>query len=116
MTSAVAMAGSIKLFQIVQKTYQILGIHPPEANKTFAFNSRNLFFIFCYTQACVTMGGYFLFRAELMLEYVSTLFMTLSALFVLINYLLVMWRIGNILELIAKLDKFIEQSKLLSDS
>lgn len=104
------MAGSIKLFQIVQNSFKILGIHPSQANEVIAFNSRNLFSLFCFAQFCILIGGFFILKAETMQEYFSSFFMFSTLFCTGIGFTLLLWRIAEIQELIAKLEKFIEKS------
>lgn len=105
------MAGSKKLFQFVQKLFKILGIRPPQKNETLSFNSRNLFFLFCYAQLFLSMIAFFLFKAKTMLEYGSSFFMFITQFIIALFFLILMWRITNILKLIAEFEQFIEKSE-----
>lgn len=108
------MAGPIKLFQLVQKLYQMLGIQRPQKNEAIAFNSRNLFFLFCYTQLCGSMMAFFLLRASTMLEYGSSFFMFITQFYITVDFLILMLRISKILDLITEFENFIEKSKLVN--
>lgn len=105
------MAASIKLFQFAQELFQMLGIRLPKQNEILSFRSRNIFFLFCYTQLSISMAAFFLFEANTMLEYGSSFFMSLTQFCIAMDYLVLMWRFPNILELIADFEDFIEKSK-----
>lgn len=93
---AVAMSGSIHLFQSVQKSYKTLGIYPCQTNKTVAFNSRNLFVLFCLAQASVLLGGFCLFEAKTMQEFGSSFFMFLTQFYMIFSFSALICRKENI--------------------
>lgn len=103
------MAGSIQLFQSIQKFYRTLGIYPdPQSN---LFNYRNLFAIFCYLLNGISALAYFLLEANTISEYGATFFTFISEVYILYFLFVQMWQMPNILKLIASFEKFIEESK-----
>lgn len=89
----------------------MLGAYPSRPNETFTFNSRNLFFLFCLVQSIIFIAGFFMFEAQSMGEYGITFFMILTKIYAMLGLLLLLWRIRKILELISKLEEFIEKSE-----
>lgn len=108
---AIVMAGSIKLFQFNKKLYEMLGVYPHQNNEKILFNSRNLFILFCCAQFCISMAAFFIFKAKTMQEYNISIYMSLTQFYIMINFLLLMWQISNILNLITDFEEFIEKSE-----
>lgn len=105
------MANSIKLFQFLQKSYKTLGICPSQDHEGLAFNTRNVIFLFCYAQMFLSVLAFFIFKADTMLEYGNSFFMFETQFYIAMDFLVLMWRITNILELIEEFEEFIEKSK-----
>lgn len=102
---------SIKLFQFLLGLYQMLGIYPPQGNEKFRFNKINLLVLFCYAQLCIPMVAFFILKAKSMQEYGATFFAFLTLLVTTIDFLILMWKMPNILNSIRDFEEFIEKSK-----
>lgn len=102
------MAGApkIKLFQMVEKFYQTMGM-----NASNTLNCRNLFFSLTILLHVFGLIGFFLFESATMLEYGACFFGCISDLYALIDFKLTQWRMPEITKLIAMCEKFIEKSE-----
>lgn len=105
------MAGSIKLFEFVLELYRMVDICPPQTDETILFNWRNVCFLFCNTQLSILSIAYFLLKATTIIEFASSVFMSISQFYIGVDILILIWRITNILELIKGFEEFIERSK-----
>lgn len=96
----------IKLFQLVQKFYQTMGI-----NSSNALNWRNLFFSLTILLHFFGLIGFFLFKSTSISEYGSCFFGCIADLYALIDFKLTQWRMPQIFKLIGMCESFIEKSK-----
>lgn len=107
--SVLIMAGSIQLFQSVQKYYQTLGIHPDRQSNLF--NYRNSFAILCYFLNGISALAFFLCKASTVSEYGGAIYSFISQLCILYTLFVQIWQMPNILKLIAAFEEFISQSQ-----
>lgn len=106
------MAGSIKLFQSVQNSYKTLGIYSPNSNQIFSFNLKKLFFLLGLIVTFVSRFGYFLFEAKFVEENgFKSFYQSISVLIALGDFLLSIWQMPEILQLIEMYDAFIRKSE-----
>lgn len=105
-------AGSIKLFQFIQKLCQLFGIDPPQPNQEqYPLNLINWFTIFCLIQSIISTTRFFLFEANSMVEYGLT-FWVCASFITCFNFCLGVYsRAKNIPVFIGNWEKFIEKSK-----
>lgn len=108
----VTMAGSIKLFQFIQKTYQTIGISPSKLNsKKCSINPKNTAFLIFLTQYTLTTVGFLMFDAYSMFDFGFAFFNLLSIINPTVIYLLFIWKLENTLNFIEKCEIFIAKSK-----
>lgn len=100
------MDGSVKLFQLVQKFYQTIGIHPSRR-----LNWRILIISFTIIAEFFGVLGFFIFRATSITEYGTIFFAITSSLYAFAELHLNLWRIPEILQLIELCEIFIANSK-----
>lgn len=99
------MDGSVKLFRLVQKYYQTMGIYPSQT-----INWRNVIFLFAIFAQFMAISGFFLLQATSIPEYGSSFMGISSSLYSIVTFLLTLWRIPEILKLIQLCENFIEKS------
>lgn len=105
------MAGSIQLFQPLQKYYQTLGIYPDRQSSLF--NYKNLFAILCISLNGISALAFFLCKANTISEYGCAMYSFISQSCILYTLFIQLWQIPNILKLIASFQEFIGQSKYI---
>lgn len=103
------MATTVKLFQFVQNSYHILGIHPLQQSNRFF--SRKLFFTFFYWVYTTSFFGYFLLDSSDIGEYGQNFYRSMTILNATIDFSITIWQIPTILQLIEMCEKFIDKSK-----
>lgn len=108
----VPIDNTMKLFQLVQKFYQSMGIYPPIQNNSI--NIRNLTFLFAMFLMFVSTAGEFLFKESSIIQQAQTFLVSITEIVSMVNVLTCIWKVGNILNLIEKLQVFIVKSKLLN--
>lgn len=112
--SAAIMAScdKIELFKFVRKTYQDIGIFPPESNPNFnSINLKNGLFSFCLIQFLISTAAYLWFEAKSMIEYGIICYTCTTIIFSLAVYLIFLWQSRNILIYIENFEWFIEKSE-----
>lgn len=106
------MNGSVKLFQIIQKNYQSIGIYPPEPGQNRApTNSKNWIFLICVAQFSAFSAIYLLFYATSMFEYGMIFYSLISVSFCTSLYLFAIWQMEDMLKFKECCEGFIEKSK-----
>lgn len=109
-----AMAGRLKLLQFTQKAYRHIGIYPSQSNRNWhSINWRSIFMLFSLIQMAVSSLAFLLFEANDIVDAGLSFFAVNSEICCTTYYLINMWKIPKILELIERFDKFIENSELI---
>lgn len=109
--SLVIMAGSIKLFQSVQNLYKTMGIFSPNPNQIFSSNPKKLFFLLSLTIILSSHFAYFFYKTTFKVDSGKSFSQSISILIALIDFLLSIWKMPGILQLIKMYDAFIKGSK-----
>ena len=91
-----------------------MSIYCDQTNKIRPFNSTTFIFLLSNTLLFLSTFAYLLFDAETLQEYGFSICGALTALNILMIFLIKIWRMPNILHLIEMCEAFIEKSK--SDS
>lgn len=108
------MAGSIKLFQFVQKFHRFIGIYPREPNQKHSTNWTQATCLISYAQYLCTTSAFLLFEANSLFDF-GFVFFTLAAVVNCIAiYLIFIWQSQNTYEFIENCERFIEKSELTS--
>lgn len=105
------MAEPVKLFQLVQKIYKMMGICPPQPDQKHSFNSRILVVLFIVSQFLFSSVAFLLFQASSIQNRADSFYFSLSiancGVYIIVSH----WKIPKILNLIENFEKFVEQSK-----
>lgn len=106
---ATAMAHSVKLFLFIQKSFKEIGVRPSQHHRGLSFNSRNALFLFCYAQMFLSVLAFFIIKANTMLEYGNSFFMFETQFKIAMEFLVLMWRITDILDWLKNLKSSLKQ-------
>lgn len=106
------MAGSIKLFQFIQKCHQTIGICPtqPDHKQCSTYPTQAIFLI-CSTLWMLIMAAFLVFKAKSMFDYGFGFFVLIATINCIVVYLIFIWQSVNTVKFIANCEAFIEQSK-----
>lgn len=107
------MAGSMKLFQTVQKIHQTMGIDSFQLNRIRSINANSLFFILSIGLMFLSALFYFLFKANTIEDYMNSFNACISDFYMLISLLLTAWHMQSTIQLIEKCGTFMEKSTKL---
>lgn len=110
------MAGSIKLFQFVQKCHQAFGIHQYQSNPNpsqdqHSTNSVKTVFLISFVQFMCTTAAFFLLAATSMFHYGFVFFLLVTISNGVAIYLIFVYQSKNTLKFIQKCERFIGKSK-----
>lgn len=103
--------GTIKLFQFFQKTYQDIGILPPQSNPYRSINLKKWFILFGHAKCIITSAGYLVFEANSMIEYGMVFYICVSTVLTITFYLTLLWKMETILSFIENCERFVAKSK-----
>lgn len=114
--SARMVNNQVKLFESVQKFYQtmgLLGSIPCEMGiQSSKSNSKSLFFLFSMTLLLSSVTAFLLLEVTNMKGFGMSFYGTTTDLNILIDFVITVWQMPTIVNLIKVSEKFIEQSKL----
>lgn len=108
------MANTLKLFQLTQIYYKTLGICPTKPNQKYAFNVTSFFILLIMLVDFVSTATFFFFKAETTQEYSDSFYISSSVFNFTVCFVINVWKMSNILELIGKYEEFVQKSKLLN--
>lgn len=100
----------MELFHSVRRSYQNIGVVPVQSNPNLFLNLTNLFILMCQMQMFTSSLAYFLFEAKSIGKSADSFFMVLSSCVCAIYFLVSIWKISDILELIGEFEQFIAAS------
>lgn len=101
----------IKLFQSLQKYFQILGTFSPESNEIHLFKPRNIFVHICYAQMFISVLGFTLLKETTVVEFCLNYYACTAELMCMFIIASQTCRMGDISKLIENCEEFIEKSK-----
>lgn len=110
--SAMMVNNQVKLFQSVQKFYRTMGLLPIETSKS---NPKFLFFLFSMTLLLTSVTAFLLLEVTNMKDFGMAFYGTVTDLNILIDFIITVWQIPTIFNLIKLSEGFIEQSELHSN-
>lgn len=105
---AIKMDSSIKLFQIIQKHYQSIGIYGQNRSP---INLKNWIFFICVIQLFAFPAIFLTFFATTMFEYGMILYALISITFCTSTYLFSIWQLKNMFEFEEFCEEFIGKRK-----
>lgn len=108
-----ASHNSIKLFEFNQKYCQIIGIRSVQSNQMRAqkLNAMNWIYISFATQYVTASAAFLLFDAKSLRDYGITFVAMITTISAMVDYFILMWKMGNFLNFIEMCERFIETSK-----
>lgn len=108
------MAGTMALFQTVQKIYETMAIHPSRSqpNRFHSLNVKLQFFLLINIFILITASGFFVFKANTIQALSDSFYVSLTHVFCLIYITIKIWKVTAILQLIDQFELFIRKRKL----
>lgn len=107
-----AEGNSIKLFRFNQKYCQAIGIKLPQMKQNrHKFNAVNWSFVICATEFAMTLLGFLAYDASSMAEYSANFYTLICIINAIFDYLILVWKLEDVLKYIDNCEKFIEESK-----
>lgn len=106
-----AMAKSVKLFQSVRKSYETMGIYSSKSNRFSTFNWKIFLIALFIILMLISVVSFFIFKAKSIQDIGISCHLCLSEITTLNNFLLTVWHVPKIFNLIKHCEKFIENSK-----
>lgn len=104
------MANVIKLFQLTQVYFQILGIYPTKPNQKYSFDVTSVFVLLLMIVLFISTVTFFLLEAETVEEYLHTFYFSSSDFGFILCFLVNVWKMPNILQLIENYEEFTRKS------
>lgn len=100
-----------KLFQCVQKSFQILGFCPSQHSRIAPFIPKNILLILLLVFCFISSTGFFLFQAKSVKEFGDSFLASITTLGALVYFSTTIWKMANLLKLIEKFEGFVQRSK-----
>lgn len=105
------MANTLKLFQLTQIYFQNLGIYPKKPNQKYSFNVISFFILLSMLVIIISTAAFFFLKAETIDEYSDTFYVSSSVTAYVIFFLINIWKMSTILQLIEMYEEFVRKSK-----
>ena len=105
------MANTVKLFQSAQIYFIALGICPTKPNQKYAFNMTSFFVLFPMLLIFISTTTFFFLKAETIQEYSDTFYVSSTEFSFIVCFLVNIWKMTTILQLIEKYEEFVRKSK-----
>lgn len=99
----------MKSFRRLREFYQLTGTHPSQHNHFI--NIRILFILTVLSSYFASTFAFFLYDAAEVIELASAFFQSITAIAVILNFIVHFWKTPAALDLIHNFDEFIEKSK-----
>lgn len=106
------MTPTVTLFQSVQKYYQSMGIYPTLPNEKYSFNWMSFLILISMLVIFIPSTAFFFLKAETNEENYNTLYVSSSVLTYIGCFIINIWKITKVRELIAIAENSISKSKL----
>lgn len=110
-----AVANQTILFHSLRQLYQRLNMYSPETNRTHPFSWKIVFAVSSILILFITSVAFFLWEAETLDEYGTSFYSSVTQLSTAFYFIVVVWRMPTILNLLKNFDEFIESSELIYD-
>lgn len=101
----------MKLFRIVLKHLEVMGIYTMHTHQAHRFNAKILLFSLSMAMMLLSYLAYCLFESTSIMDYGNSFFGFIAEISNLVDFLITIWRLPLILKLIDDLEKFIGKSK-----
>lgn len=106
------MANNVKLFQSVQEYFKTMGIFPTQPNQKYSFNLMSFFILLSMFMLLIPSMAFFLLKAETIEEYFDTFYASSSVLAYIVCFIVNIWKMTNLIELIKRYENSISKRKL----
>lgn len=108
------MAGSIKLFQVLQKFHRFMGIHQSEpSEKQRLINWRYVITLAALVGLMISSVMFIVFEAKSSFDYGFASFMVICVIVNIAHFLVLIWQSKNTFKFIESLEQFIEKRKYI---
>lgn len=104
------MANTIKIFHLTQIYFESLGICPTNPNQKYAFSISSLFILLPMIVILSSTTLFFFTKAETTEEYLHTFYISTTEFTFIACFVVNIWKISVVLELIRKYDEFVQKS------
>lgn len=101
---------TMKLFQCVEKSCQMMGISLSYQNLTFKFTLKTIFLLMSTILFFCSSIGFLLFKGNSAEEYEISLFFTGSAFSCIGNFAIIVGKMSKILQIIQRFEDIVEKS------
>lgn len=100
---------NMKLFSLIRKNFDILGICLDQSNHRF--NTKIFFISFSYGLTCVSYFLFLFYEANTFWEYTNNIYATSTAILIVTCFLIIIYQITNVFELIENCENFVNKSE-----
>lgn len=100
----------MKLFQTVQKFFQLLGLSP-KSDESYSLNAKNVLVLFIQIEGFVFTAAFGIFQAKTMREYGDSFYQSVTELSAAINLLNFIGQINSLYNFIETFEGIIAKSK-----
>lgn len=101
----------MQILEPIRNTLRILGMSSQHSVQKYPINARNLTSLFIHGINVTCSIGYIISGTENMEEFVSSLFVCITAIFDTLLFINLNWNMRRLFELIDKLENTVEKSK-----
>lgn len=99
-------------FDVIQKQFGILAIHPLPQTQNFVLNRKNVAILFLLSLQIISVFLFFAIEASNYDEYYGSLFFSMTSLTTVFCYLTFTWQRNDVFTLIAELNEFARTRKI----
>lgn len=101
----------MKIYQSLQKHFEILGVNKVQLRQATVFNLKNVFGLFVFVQNTILTCAYLLFKCETFAEYADSYYISSTVFGATINYIYVVVNMKKVFDVIRTLECIIEKRK-----
>lgn len=108
------MAYTVTLFQSVQEYFQSMGIYPSQPNQKYAVNRMSFLILSSMVAIFIPSSAFFFLKAETYEESYTTFYISSTVLTYIGCFIVNIWKIAKVRELIARSEDFILKSNFFA--
>lgn len=101
----------MKIFQSIRKSFEILGLNPPNSIKRHSYNARNLITIFVLSVLTIGTNMFLLFYAKTFKELTDSFYTACSSALTVLSFVNMIPKMRKVYELLENFEKLISKSK-----
>lgn len=110
-TAVTISRDTMRLFRIVRKCWQMMGIYSIQSNKTSSLNWKILFSAVSIGAVFISSTAFLCLKSTSVYEYGNSFYASTSELMILADFVVTVWQMPKTLQLIEMCENFIEMSK-----